>query len=121
MMEQRGFSSVEEAVRHIATLPDSLDERDYEALERELECTNPWLLMELDARNTAFATTVASALVLALSRTQAVGSFPPKFRNTRLAIGVAKRMGSSSTLREALPQYYRDALTELLAASRREP
>jgi hypothetical protein len=115
-MRELGFASAEEATRYIAALPDSLDEGDYEALERALECTDPWLLLELDARNTAFATTVASALVLQLSRTQVLGSFPPKFLDPRLAVGVAKQMSSSSTLREALPQYFQDALAELLTA-----
>jgi hypothetical protein len=120
-LESRGFSSVHEAVRYIALLPDSLDEGEYEALERELECTDPWVLLELDSRNTAFATTVASALVLLLSRTQAIGSFPPKFLDIRFALGVAKQMGSSEMLRQALPQYYRDALANLLVASQQPP
>src|SRR5687768_5479718 len=117
MMRELGFATAEEAARYIAALPDSLDKGDYEALERTLECTDPWLLLELDARNTAFATAVSSALVLQLSRTQVMGSFPPRFLDTRLAVGVAKQMGSSSTLREALPQYFQDALAKLLAAS----
>jgi hypothetical protein len=98
----------------MASLADSLSQYEYEALERELECTDPWVLLELDVRKTAFATTVASALTWQLSRCQVLGSFPPVFADSAFALAMAKQMATSEVLTRALPQYFRDALAELL-------
>jgi hypothetical protein len=116
-VQLRGFSNIDEAVRYISKLPSSLGELEFEAFEFKLQGTEPELLLELEQLNTTFSGLIASVLVLLLSRTQVVGSFPPKFCDTGLARCIAERMGGSASLREALPKYYQDALKKLLASS----
>ena len=119
-MHHRYFSSVEELEASLGEGPTQLEEGEYEELERKLESTDTSVLLNAIRRYgrlRGFDEVIADAVVIQLSRTQSIGSYPPEFQDPALALQVARNAQDLNVLKARLPKYYREALASLLAGA----